>query len=358
MWGTILMGPRVSHPTSGPSDQHEGLPLSAVRFRPLANEANYYPHSAAAAAGLRPRASSSNRRSMAQMGSQCIGRQQSFSVPRLSSTRPGLHYRLAIGHVNMSFRGVKHSNRLSFEAAALEVPKSMPSANSESSLTLKEAMMAWSSADAVCFDVDSTVCLDEGIDELADFCGAGQAVAEWTAKAMTGSVTFEEALAARLSLFKPSLGQVEDCMEKRPPRISPGIAELVKKLKAKNVDVYLVSGGFRQMIKPVAMQLGIPPENVFANQLLFGASGEYVGFDPAEPTSRSGGKAVAVQHIRQKCGYKTLIMIGDGATDLEARQHNGADLFICYAGVQMREAVAAKADWVVFDFDELMAYLV
>jgi hypothetical protein len=36
--------------------------------------------------------------------------------------------------------------------------------------------------DAVCFDVDSTVCLDEGIDELADFCGAGQAVAEWTAK--------------------------------------------------------------------------------------------------------------------------------------------------------------------------------
>jgi hypothetical protein len=37
-------------------------------------------------------------------------------------------------------------------------------------------------ADAVCFDVDSTVCLDEGIDELANFCGAGQAVAEWTAK--------------------------------------------------------------------------------------------------------------------------------------------------------------------------------
>lgn len=37
-------------------------------------------------------------------------------------------------------------------------------------------------ANAVCFDVDSTVCLDEGIDELADFCGAGQAVAEWTAK--------------------------------------------------------------------------------------------------------------------------------------------------------------------------------
>lgn len=45
-----------------------------------------------------------------------------------------------------------------------------------------DVLRIWSSADAVCFDVDSTVCLDEGIDEFADFCGAGQAVAEWTAR--------------------------------------------------------------------------------------------------------------------------------------------------------------------------------
>ncbi len=43
---------------------------------------------------------------------------------------------------------------------------------------------------------------------------------------------------------------------------------------------------------------------------------------------------------------------------VQARQPNGADLFICYAGVQMREAVASKADWLIFDFDELMGYLV
>lgn len=105
----------------------------------------------------------------------------------------------------------------------------------------------WRNANAVCFDVDSTVCIDEGIDELADFCGAGKAVAEWTARliflnsvvvikfqlqalnficygvafvyrAMGGSVPFEEALAARLSLFNPSLSQVHEFLEKRPPR--------------------------------------------------------------------------------------------------------------------------------------------
>lgn len=218
----------------------------------------------------------------------------------------------------------------------------------------KEVLETWRNADAVCFDVDSTVCLHEGIDELADFCGAGKAVSEWTNKAMSGSVPFEEALAARLSLFSPSLSQLQDFLDKRPPRLSPGITELINKLKASNTVVYLISGGFRQMIKPVAVQLEIPRENIFANHLLFGSSGEFLGFDTTEFTSRSGGKAVAVQHIRKVHGYKSLIMIGDGATDLEARKPGGADLFICYGGVLLREAVASKADWVVLCFEDLL----
>ncbi|CAN1795903.1 Phosphoserine phosphatase, chloroplastic [Linum perenne] len=224
----------------------------------------------------------------------------------------------------------------------------------DNTMPSKEVLDLWRSADAVCFDVDSTVCLDEGIDEFADFCGAGEAVAEWTARAMGGSVPFEEALAARLSLFKPSLSQLQDFLEKRPPKISPGIDELVKKLKAKNIDVYLISGGFRQMINPVASILGIPVENIFANQLLFGSTGEFTGFDANEPTSRSGGKAKAVQQIRKARGYKSMVMIGDGATDLEARKPGGADLFVCYGGVQLREPVAAKADWLVLNFLDLI----
>ena len=38
----------------------------------------------------------------------------------------------------------------------------------------------WKNAEAVCFDVDSTVCLDEGLDALGEFCGAGEAVAALT----------------------------------------------------------------------------------------------------------------------------------------------------------------------------------
>ncbi|KAI3440572.1 O-phosphoserine phosphohydrolase [Psidium guajava] len=245
----------------------------------------------------------------------------------------------------------KSFNSVSASVHPLEASKL---SHSDNTLPSKEVLDLWRNADAVCFDVDSTVCVDEGIDELAEFCGAGKAVAEWTARAMGGSVPFEEALAARLSLFNPSLSQVQDFLNKRPPRISPGMNELIMKLKANKTDVYLISGGFRQMINPVASILGIPPENIVANQLLFGSSGEFMGFDTNEPTSQSGGKATAVQQIRKAHGYKAVVMIGDGATDLEARKPGGADLFICYAGVQLREAVAAKADWLVFNFKDLI----
>uniref|UniRef100_A0A0E0F7V3 phosphoserine phosphatase n=2 Tax=Oryza TaxID=4527 RepID=A0A0E0F7V3_9ORYZ len=324
---------------------------------------------------------------MAGVISARAGLSHSLSVTQTVPNRPLQASQLATRCTSPSFLSAKLcKTRPLVVAAAMEVSKEAPSADFANRQPSKGVLETWCNADAVCFDVDSTVCLDEGIDELADFCGAGKAVAEWTAKAMTGTVPFEEALAARLSLIKPSLSQVDDCLVKRPPRISPGIADLIKKLKANNTDVFLVSGGFRQMIKPVASELGIPPENIIANQLLFGTSGEYAGFDPTEPTSRSGGKALAVQQIRQNHGYKTLVMIGDGATDLEvcnwnapgyyirckyvslardqlpavvkdARQPGGADLFICYAGVQMREAVAAKADWVVIDFQELISEL-
>lgn len=36
----------------------------------------------------------------------------------------------------------------------------------------------WRAADAVCFDIDSTVCRDEAIDELAKFAGKEKEVTE------------------------------------------------------------------------------------------------------------------------------------------------------------------------------------
>ena len=48
-----------------------------------------------------------------------------------------------------------------------------------------------------------------------------------------------------------------------------GIPELVARLQARGADVFLVSGGFRAIIDPIADLLAIPRDHVFANTILF-----------------------------------------------------------------------------------------
>lgn len=51
---------------------------------------------------------------------------------------------------------------------------------------------------------------------------------------------------------------------------------------------------------------------------VFNFTGEYAGFDENEPTSQSGGKAEVIRRLKEEKGFKTVVHIGDGATDLEA----------------------------------------
>jgi len=210
---------------------------------------------------------------------------------------------------------------------------------------------------AVCFDVDSTFCQDESIDEIAKFLGVGEEVAALTSRAMGGSMDFKSALEGRLSIMAPAKKDIDNFLVKSPHLITPGIPELVKLLQAQNKLVFLVSGGFRQVIHPLAIQLGIPLENVFANLLLFKDDGSYAGFDESEFTCRSGGKPAAVRHIKKTFMLDSVVMVGDGATDLEARIEGAADLFIGYGGVVERRNVAEKADWYIYNMQQFIDVL-
>lgn len=220
-----------------------------------------------------------------------------------------------------------------------------------------EVLELWRTAEAVCFDVDSTFCSDESIDEIAAFLGVGEQVAALTSQAMGGTVLFQDALASRLDIMGLSRQRLDDFLAAHPAQLSPGIPELVARLQARGTAIFLVSGGFRQVIHPIAEGLGIPVSHVYANQLLFKEDGSYAGFDPAEFTSRSGGKAEAVRDIKAKYGYKRIVAVGDGATDAEARQPDAANAFIGYGGVVERPNIAALSDWYVYDIHELLKAL-
>ncbi len=132
--------------------------------------------------------------------------------------------------------------------------------------------------------------LEEGIDVLAESCGKGEEVAAWTRKAMGGSVPFEDALAARLNLIQPTTDDLHRTLRERPAHLSPGIQDLFSLLKKEGKTAYLVSGGFTQMIAPVAEQLKVPSSRIYANTILFDKAGKFAGFDKSAPTSKSGGK--------------------------------------------------------------------
>ncbi|KDR12562.1 phosphoserine phosphatase [Zootermopsis nevadensis] len=216
----------------------------------------------------------------------------------------------------------------------------------------EEVRAIWKMADAVCFDVDSTVIQEEAIDELAKFCGKGDEVAKMTKEAMRGSLSFQQAFARRLEIIRPQMNQIRDFIRMKPPRLTPGIKRLMDVLHQRSVPVYLISGGLRGVITPVALELNIPLENVYANRLKFFFNGEFAGFDENEPTSRNGGKGEVIKLLKKKHGYGNVVLIGDGATDLEASPP--ADAFIGYGGNVIREEVKSKAKWFVTDFKELV----
>jgi len=217
---------------------------------------------------------------------------------------------------------------------------------------MKNLKTVWAESDAVCFDVDSTLCTTEMIDELAAFCNVGEEVAEWTRKAMGEGISFRQALDARLSIIKPTASVLEHFKAKDSAVLTPGVLELITKLVALKKDIFLVSGGFQSLIKPIAKKIGISDENIFANRILFDEAGNYAGFDTEQPTSESGGKKVVMATLKEKFGYKSLVMIGDGMSDFEA--YPTADLFIGFGGNIVRENVRAKAPWYVMNFNELI----
>merc|ERR1711904_156394 len=109
------------------------------------------------------------------------------------------------------------------------------------------------------------------------------------------------------------------------------------------------------MIQPVAARLGIKADHIFANEILFDENGAYAGFSHEEPTSDSGGKARAVAEIMQRFSVDKVAMVGDGATDMEAKPP--ARLTVGFGGNVVRDKVKALADFYVYDFQDLIGML-
>ena len=196
------------------------------------------------------------------------------------------------------------------------------------------------SFDVICFDCDSTLSRIEGIDELARRVGVGEEMSKLTDLAMNGVVPLEAVYERRLSIIRPDQASINWLADLYIAEIVEGVKEVFASLLAQDKAVHIISGGLRQAILPLADCLGLPESHVHAVDIYFNEDGSYLNYDLNSPLARTGGKAVVVGTLK---GQGSLVMVGDGKTDLEAKQ-SGA-VVLGFGGVVDRTIVREQADF-------------
>lgn len=166
----------------------------------------------------------------------------------------------------------------------------------------------------VMMDVDSTLIQDEVIELIAAHAGRGPEVAAVTERAMRGELDFAASLRERVAHLA---GLPTSVLEevRADVRLTPGARTLVRTLKRLGFTVALVSGGFIEIVRPLADLLGI--EHAEANRLEV-VDGLLTGRVVGTVIDRAG-KAAALRRFAAAEGVamSRTIAIGDGANDLD-----------------------------------------
>lgn len=175
-------------------------------------------------------------------------------------------------------------------------------------------------------DVDSTLTTSEAIDELAAEAGAGDRVAEITARAMRGELDFGESLRARVATLAGLEAATFDLVRSRT-NFSPGAEDLVRAAAAAGARVALVSGGFAEIVEPLVAHL--PVHEVSANRLEV-VDGRLTGQVSGPVVDRAAKRAHLLRHAAELGVDPALVVaVGDGANDLDMLGEAGLGVAYC-----------------------------
>ena len=187
-------------------------------------------------------------------------------------------------------------------------------------------------------DVDSTLIEQEVIELIAERAGTREQVAEVTARAMRGELDFAASLRERVATLAGVCESVfaDVLAEVRP---TGGAVELIETLHARGCRVGVVSGGFEEVVAPMARRLGI--DHVAANRLEVSGgvlTGRVLGrvVDREEKVRRlrtwAEGDGVPMERT---------VAVGDGANDLGMITTAGLGVAFCAKPIVVERADAA-----------------
>ena len=189
------------------------------------------------------------------------------------------------------------------------------------------------------FDVDSTLIEDEVIELLADAAGKRAEVKAITDSAMAGDLDFSQSLAARVAMLE-GVSQAAIAQTIDRVRITKGAVELIAAIHAAGGKVAAVSGGFIQVLEPLAEKLGL---DFYRANTLEVIDGKLTGKTLGRVIDRSV-KSESLLEWASELGLKPsqTIAVGDGANDLEMMATAGLGV-----AFNAKPLVRATADLVI-----------
>ena len=165
----------------------------------------------------------------------------------------------------------------------------------------------------VVLDADSTLIENEVIELLADAAGSLALVAEVTDRAMRGELDFAASLRQRVATLA---GLSTDVFAEVGALIrpTPGVHDLIAGLHAGGSRIGVVSGGFHELLDPLAATLGL--DHWRANRLEV-VDGHLTGALEG-PIIDATAKAAALTEWAALDGIDlcSTVAVGDGANDL------------------------------------------
>jgi phosphoserine phosphatase len=172
----------------------------------------------------------------------------------------------------------------------------------------------------VVLDVDSTLIENEVIELIAARAGSLDLVADVTARAMRGELDFAQSLRERVAtLAGLSVHTLDDV--RREVTVTRGVPELIAGVHAVGGHVGVVSGGFHEVLDPIAESLGLDfwkanrfeiVDDVLTGRVL----GEIVD-------AKAKAEALTLWCRELDLVLEQTVAIGDGANDLQMMEIAG-----------------------------------
>lgn len=144
---------------------------------------------------------------------------------------------------------------------------------------------------------------------------------------MCNKVPFSESLRKRLEMVAPIPKSIIDVVvEKVRELLSPSFLAHRDFFKENFERIFVVSGGFGEVIRRTMDDFKLPDDHIFANEFVYDGD-SVVGYDSENPLAGDEGKVVVVRNlIETRCfNPKQIHVIGDGGTDkaiVEAMRHD------------------------------------